>query len=125
MGRKLYAKVEPRFLPFFGRNWLALLNQAIQVEGCHGLQTLQRLWDVRAEVGDLKRWNLRDDVCSLRIARECDLILQERRSRHGLNPFELECANFLNNFNMLQGTLRTISSDRLGSFSLTGWSRGP
>ena len=30
MGRKLDANVEPRFLPFFGVNWLALLNQAIQ-----------------------------------------------------------------------------------------------
>jgi len=29
MGRKLDAKVEPRFLPFFGGNWLALLNQAV------------------------------------------------------------------------------------------------
>jgi hypothetical protein len=29
MGRKLDAKVESRFLPFFGGNWLALLDEAI------------------------------------------------------------------------------------------------
>ena len=58
MRRKLDAKVEPRFPPFFGGNRLALLNQAIEVEGRHRLQAVQRLRDVYPEVCNLKRWDL-------------------------------------------------------------------
>ena len=83
MGRKLDANVEPRFLPFLGGNWLALVNQAIEVEGRHRLQAIQRLRDVYPEVGNLKRWDFRDHACSLRIARERDLILQDRLPAHG------------------------------------------
>ena len=45
-GRKLHPQVEPRFLPLLGGDRLALLDQAVQVEGRHGLEALQRLRDV-------------------------------------------------------------------------------
>jgi len=54
------------------------------VEGRHGLQPIQRLRDVYPEVSDLQRWDLRYHACSLRIARECDLILQDRLPALGL-----------------------------------------
>src|SRR5206468_3686218 len=72
-GRKLDAKVEPRFLPFFGGNWLAFLNQAIEVKGRHRLQALQRLRHVSSEVRNLKRGDVRYHACSLWFASECDL----------------------------------------------------
>ena len=55
------------------------------MEDRHRLQAIQRLRDVYPEVGNLKRWDLRYHACSLRIARECDLILQDRRPAHGLD----------------------------------------
>jgi len=55
------------------------------VEGRHRLQAIQRLRYVYPEVGYLQRWDFRYHTCSLRIARECDLILQDRRPAHGLD----------------------------------------
>src|SRR5713101_7680618 len=55
------------------------------MEGCHRLQAIQRLRDVYPEVRNLKRWDLRYHACSLRIARECDLILQDRLPAHGFD----------------------------------------
>jgi len=49
------------------------------------LQAIQRFRDVYPEVRDLKRWDFRYHACSLRIARECDLILQDRLPTHGLD----------------------------------------
>jgi hypothetical protein len=45
------------------------------VEGRHGLQTVQRLWDVDAEISDLQRWNFRYDGRGLGIARESHLVV--------------------------------------------------
>ena len=55
------------------------------MEGRHRLQAIQRLRDVYPEVGNLKRRDLRYYTCSLRIARECDLILQDRLPANGLD----------------------------------------
>jgi hypothetical protein len=49
------------------------------------MQAIQRLRGVYPEVGNLKRWDFRYHACSPRIARECDLILQDRRPAHGLD----------------------------------------
>jgi len=58
MGRRRHPQVEPCLLPLLGGDWLALLDQAVQVEGRHGLQALRRLRDGRPEVSGITQREL-------------------------------------------------------------------
>lgn len=81
-GTKLHPQVEPRRFRFFDRHRPTLLDQAVRMEGRHGLKAVEHLWNVGTEVSKQECRDRRHDGAGFWIPREHYLVVQRRRFAH-------------------------------------------